>query len=54
MMKKRNWMYRISGKTMNVMAAMALLVTAVASNRCCMWYFGQDKMPEGAKELRKF
>lgn len=53
-MKKRNWMYRLSGKMMGGMAAMALMVTAVASNRCCMWYFGQDKMPEGSEKLRKF
>ncbi len=53
-MKKRNWMYRLSGKTMNMMAAMALMVTVVAANRSCMWYFGQDKMPEGSEKLRKF
>lgn len=53
-MKKRNWMYRLSGKTMNMMAAMALMVTAAAANRSCMWYFGQDKMPEGSEKLRKF
>ncbi|MGN0326008.1 MAG: cyclic lactone autoinducer peptide [Lachnospiraceae bacterium] len=53
-MKKRNWMNKLSGKTMNIMAAMALMVTAVATNRCCMWYFGQDKMPSGCEKLRKF
>lgn len=53
-MRKRNWMYKLSGKTINVMAAMALMVTAVASNRCCMWYLGQDKMPDGFEKLRKF
>lgn len=53
-MKKRNWMYRFSGKMMSGMATMALMVTAAASNRCCMWYFGQDKMPEGSEKLRKF
>lgn len=53
-MKKRNWMNKLSGKTMNIMAAMALMVTAVATNRCCMWYLGQDKMPSGCEKLRKF
>ena len=44
-MKKRNWMYRLSSKSM---------VTTMATNRSCMWYFGQDKMPEDSKKLRRF
>ena len=43
-MKKRNWMYRLSSKSMSVMAALALMVTTMATNRSCMWYFGQDKI----------
>ena len=46
-MKKRNWMYRLSSKSMSVMAALA-------TNRSCMWYLGQDKMPEDSKKLRRF
>lgn len=53
-MKKRNWMYRLSSKSMSVMAALALMVTTMATNRSCMWYFGQDKMPEDSKKLRRF
>jgi cyclic lactone autoinducer peptide len=53
-MKKRNWMYRLSSKSMSVMAALALMVTTMATNRSCMWYLGQDKMPEDSKKLRRF
>lgn len=53
-MKIRDWMYKLSGKSMNVVAALALMVTAVATNRCCMWYLGQDKMPKGSEKLRRF
>ena len=65
-MKKRNWMYRLSSKSVSVMAALALtasstqlsraplMVTTMATNRSCMWYFGQDKMPEDSKKLRRF
>ena len=37
-----------------VMAALALMVTTMATNRSCMWYLGQDKMPEDSKKLRRF
>lgn len=53
-MKKRNWMYKLSNYAMHATAAMALMVTAGAMNRSCMWFFGQDKMPEGAEKLRRF
>lgn len=53
-MKKRKWMYRLSNRAMGTMAAMALMVTAVATNQCCMWFLGQDEMPEGSEKLRKF
>ena len=32
-MKKRNWMYRLSSKSMSVMAALALMVTTMATNK---------------------
>lgn len=47
-------LYKMSGGVMNVMAAMALMVTAFAVNRSCMWFFGQDRMPQNAKKLRRF
>ncbi len=47
-------LYKMSGRGMNVMAAMALTVTAFATNRSCMWFFGQDELPENAKKLRRF
>ena len=53
-MKKRNWMYRLSSKSMSVMSALALMVRTMATNRSCLWYFGQDKMPEDSKKLRRF
>ena len=43
-----------SSKSMSVMAALALMVTTMATNRSCMWYLGQDKMPEDSKKLRRF
>ena len=52
--KLLEWMYRLSSKSMSVMAALALMVTTMATNRSCMWYFGQDKMPEDSKKLRRF
>lgn len=52
-MKKRNWMYRLSSKSMSVMAALALMVTTMATNRSCMWYLGQDKMPEEFQKTQK-
>ncbi|MFZ2195848.1 MAG: cyclic lactone autoinducer peptide [Agathobacter rectalis] len=36
------------------MAALALTVTATNMNRCCWFIFGQDKLPDNAKKLRKF
>ncbi len=47
-------LYKASGSMMTGVAAMALMVTAFATNRCCMWFFGQDEMPENAEKLRKF
>ena len=41
-MKKRNWMNKLSGRAMNMMAAMALMV------------LGQDEMPKGSDKLRRF
>lgn len=32
----------------------ALTVTATNMNRCCWFIFGQDKLPDNAKKLRKF
>ena len=53
-MKKRNWMNKLSGRAMNMMAAMALMVTAATVNQCCMWFLGQDEMPKGSDKLRRF
>ncbi len=53
-MIKRNMMYNLSSKTMKIIAAMALVITAIAVNQCCMWYLGQDKMPAGVEKLRRF
>ena len=53
-MKKINWMNKLSSKTMNVMAAMALMVTAATVNQSCMWFLGQDEMPKGSDKLRRF
>lgn len=41
-------------RVMGAVAVMAWKVTDAAVNCSCMWFFGQDKMPEKAKKLRKF
>ena len=53
-MKKRNWMNKLSGRAMSMMAAMALMVTAANVNQCCMWFLGQDEMPKNSEKLRRF
>lgn len=53
-MNKRKWIYRVGNKSISVVAALALMVTTLAMNRTCMWYLGQDEMPDGAARLRKF
>lgn len=53
-MKKRNWMNKLSGRAMSMMAAMALMVTAANVNQCCMWFLGQDEMPKNSEKLRWF
>ena len=41
-MKKRNWMYRLSSKSVSVMAALALMVTTMATNLHVVSGTGQD------------
>ena len=53
-MKNKKWIYRLSTLAMTGMAAFALTVTTGVANASCMWYFGQDEMPENSKKLRKF
>ncbi|MFQ9575471.1 MAG: cyclic lactone autoinducer peptide [Roseburia hominis] len=53
-MKKRNWMYRLSSKSMSVMAALALMVTTMATNRSCMWYLGTGQDAGRFQKLRRF
>ena len=53
-MKKTSWMNKLSGKTMNIIATIALMVTVTTVNQCCMWFLGQDEMPRGSDKLRRF
>ena len=53
-MKKRNWMNKLSGRAMSMMAAVALMVTAANVNQGCMWFLGQDEMPKNSEKLRRF
>lgn len=48
-MKKRNWMYRLSSKSMSVMAALALMVTTMATNRSGA--FCQDRKRKSHKQF---
>ena len=53
MSKLRRLMNRLSHGALSSVAALALTVTATNMNRCC-FIFGQDKLPDNAKKLRKF
>lgn len=53
-MKGKDWVYKLSYRTMKGVASMALMVTVFAANRSCMWFLGQDEMPKNYKKLRKF
>lgn len=37
-----------------MIAALALMVTAVSANRVCMFVMHQPKLPAGAEKLRKY
>lgn len=52
--KLRRLMNRLSHGALTSVAALALTVTATNMNRCCWFIFGQDKLPDNAKKLRKF
>lgn len=54
MSKLRRLMNRLSHGALTSVAALALTVTATNMNRCCWFIFGQDKLPDNAKKLRKF
>ncbi len=47
-------MKKFVSKWGHVLAAFALVVTALTSNVACGWVYHQPKMPEAAKKLRKF
>jgi cyclic lactone autoinducer peptide len=61
-MKRRTYIYvkikKIDEPTqsgaLSSVAALALTVTATNMNCCCWFIFGQDKLPDNAKKLRKF
>lgn len=46
-------MKNIFAKYASVIAALALMVTAVSANRTCLLVYHQPKMPEGAEKLRR-
>lgn len=46
----KNFIAKYSG----VLAALALMITAVNANRVCMLVAHQPTLPEGAEKLRKF
>ena len=54
-MSKIKMLYnKLSRGTLTSVAALALMVTASNVSTCCWYIFGQDKLPENAKKLRKF
>lgn len=54
MRRYENLSYGVIERVMKVIAAAAFIVSGFAVNRCCMWYLGQDELPENAKKLRRF
>lgn len=38
----------------HVFAALALVLTTITANSTCAFFIHQEKLPEGAKTLRKF
>jgi AgrD protein len=46
-------MKNLFAKYASVIAALALMVTAVSVNRACVFYAHQPKLPEGAEKLRR-
>lgn len=54
-MSKIRMLYsKLNNGALSSVAALALMVTAVNTSSCCWYIFGQDKLPENAKKLRKF
>ena len=49
-----NLMYGVSDRILKVIAAVAFAVATLSVNQCCMWFLGQDEIPERAKKLRRF
>lgn len=41
-------------KLLSMVATMSFLVTVFNTNRVCMYYANQPKLPTSAKKLRKF
>lgn len=54
MKKYGNLMYEAGNGVLKLIAAVALGVAALSVNQCCMWFLGQDEIPENAKKLRRF
>lgn len=50
MKKLKKWLCRCSG----ILASLALVVTTVSVNQTCNILIHQPKLPQGAKNLRKF
>lgn len=45
---------KINGKSLSVLATLALVATTVAANSTCLWAIYQEELPDNYKELRKF
>ena len=48
--KNGKWMYKLG----NIVASLALMVTALNANTTCVYIAHQAKLPDSAKKLRKF
>lgn len=54
MSKIKMFYQKLNKGALSSVAALALMITASNVSTCCWYIFGQDKLPENAKKLRKF
>lgn len=52
--KGRFFMKNFFKKYGHVFAALALVLTTITANSTCAFFIHQEKLPEGAKTLRRF
>ncbi|MDE7266761.1 MAG: cyclic lactone autoinducer peptide [Lachnospiraceae bacterium] len=54
MSKVKNGTDRLSSRALSGAASAAIMMTMVNVHTCCWFVLGQDRLPDGAKKLRRF